>query len=239
MENFEPTEEELFNYHLKVMEPKLGRQIQIYLASHPEVAEKLQSYQKIEASFKSYPFDQPSDPVLERVRAMARQQVSSPKNIFGFLKSGLYLRPLSWALVIVLVVGLGFTLNELRDGFFVGTQEVATDVTLTDTAKTATVHSGDASEEVQTQNALNRVDDAVSGLQVSDENQKLFRDYETAIELFKNNHFKEASDMFSHIMTSKPAFEKRLELYTYWIHSLEQLGAVELANEKREEMKGF
>lgn len=199
--------------------------------------EQLRDYQKIETAFKSYPLDEPSPGVLERVRAVARQQVSSPKNIFGFLKTGFYFRQLSWALMIVLVVGLGYALHEVRDGSFVDTQEVATgrDAKLVDTTKTAAVHTG----EVASDNALNLVDDAVSGLQAGDGNQKLFKDYETALELFGNSHFKEASDVFSSIMTSKPDFEKRVELYTHWVKALEELGALELANEKREEMKRF
>jgi hypothetical protein len=166
---------------------------------------------------------------------MALQQVSARKNIFGFLKSGFYFRQLSWALMIVLVVGLGYTLNEMRDDSFLNTHEVAQDIKLVDTDKTATVQAG----EVLPDNGLNRVDQAVSGLQVADGHQKLFNDYETALALFRNSHFKEASDMFSSIMIRKPVFEKRAELYSYWIQALEELGAIELANEKREEMKRF
>lgn len=197
--------------------------------------QQLLDYQKIEAAFKSYPLDEPSEDVLERVRVMARAQVSSRKNVFEFLKSGFYFRQLSWALMIVLVVGLGYTLHQVRDGSSLGTQDVASghEAKLLDTAKTATAHNGEA------ESALNIVDNAVSGLQVSDANQKLFHDYEAALTLFRTHHFKEASDLFSSIMASKPAFEKRVELYSYWIQALEELGAIELAHEKREEMKKF
>lgn len=237
MDTFKPTDEQLFDYHLKAVDPKIGRQIQTYLVSHPEAETQLQNYKKIEAAFKSCSLEEPSQDVLERVREGARRQVSSQKNIFGFLKSGLYFRQLSWALMIVLVVGLGYGLHELRDGTFVGTQELAKgrDTKLMDASKTATVHTG----VVTSENALNRVDDAVSGLQAGDGNQKLLKDYETALELFRNSHFKEASALFSHIMTNKPAFEKRAELYSYWVKALEELGALELANEKRDEMKKF
>jgi len=227
MENFKPTEEQLFDYHLGMADPELTRQIDTYMQSHPEAKAQLQEFSQIEAGFQDFPLSEPSDQVLQRVRDRAYSEVQP--GFFNFLKHTVVPRRLAWAMMIFVVVGLSFALNELRK-----TDPYSPGLASTPVAIST---NGDALENGAANFSGTLTEMALQPVQIDKENAKIFQDFTKALSFYHQSRFKEANDLFQEIVATNPRFDKRVELYTFWIKTLDKMGDSQLANQKRLELQ--
>lgn len=228
MTRFIPTEEQLFDYHLGQCDPELRREVLAYLNDHPGVARRLEEYNRIEEGFGQFPLREPSELVLKRVCKRARRY-ARPQWFFG-LKTVFVPRRLAWAAMILLVIGVGIVLTSLREsrqftpGVSIGGPAIMAQ-------KAQQTDSGSANfSGVLTELALRSVDREQT-------TAELLKEYAKGLSLYHQRRFRQANEIFSHIMTVNPQFEKRVELYTHWIDSLDQVGENKLAEEKRLELK--
>lgn len=198
-------------------------------------------FSQIEEAFKYYPLQEPSDAVLARVRSHAEKQLEK-----GFLASlqdffaGFALaRQTAWVLTIFVVVGLSYALNSLREisphtpGL--SRTQVAQDAVVTPNQLQATV-PGDVSEDVTLQSQKNIVEKVATSVSVENDATG-FQTYTKALTLYNQGQFKSAAEAFDKLMGAKPQFEKREELYTYWIQALQRLGDNEQATKRQQELQ--
>lgn len=197
-------------------------------------------FSQIEDAFKHYPLQEPSDAVLTRVRANAEKQLekgflASLQDFFGGFA---FARQTAWVLTIFVVIGLSYALNSLREisphtpGL--SRTEVAQKIATAPNQLQATV-PGDLSEDVTLQSQKNIVEKVATTISAENDSTG-FLAYAKALDLFNQGQFKPASDAFDNLIVAKPQFEKREELYTYWIQALQRLGDNEQAIKRQQEL---
>lgn len=211
MTSFKPTEDELFDYHLGLTDRTLTHQIEDYLTTHPQDLVTITEYKILEETFKKkYPLSSPSDLTLNRVQQMARKQLR--RRFFDFLKIVPVRQQLAWVAVICLVVGLSFILRDIRN---------------------PAVHKGSNDTSAALQSVVAKDKDEASEPALNSS----FDDYIHALSFMHQNRLPEACNLFSSIISKNPAFEKRSELYSFWIDSLNKMGDAEQAQVREEELK--
>lgn len=244
MEYFKPTEEELFDYHLKRTTEELTEKIRAYVEAHPDVGAKLKEYDRLEMGFKNMSLSVPSEKILERVRQVARSQIRGQRPWFPGFAPFFQVRNLAWVTMIVLVIGLSYALKEMKDGYYHSVKPVVkqsltaqTNGKMVSHSNVASVQNTELTEDNKDDLAAQMVEGAVQDVKSmtnSHDPDKLFSE---AIQYFEDGQFKKASQLFSHIMTLRPDYIQKEKLLTYWIQALDQLDAQDLANEKRAELK--
>ncbi len=179
---------------------------------------------QIEAQFKKLKLDEPSPAVLARVIENARRELKP--NFFASLSALFARRELSWAAMIVLVLGLSVWLKMAGDKPVHNVGFSQSTATVLDTENTAIELSASVTtaKPADTQAPVLNQDSSSA-------------DYDLAVSLFNQAKFKEAADLFAAVINDNPKFEKRVELYGFWIESLEKIGDTTLATQKRDELK--
>lgn len=224
--SFKPNEEQLFNYHLGVSDPQLTRQIENYLETHPEIRNRLNQFDDIENHFKKFPVTEPSEKVVERVREMAHKE-AKPR-FFAPLQKISWQRGLAWSFMLVMVVGLSYTLSELRESTPYSNSFIKPKI------------SNDHHFKIDNEKAANfsgiLTEKLIKPVDVNNKADKNLNDFAMALSFYHQSRFKEASELFGQIIKSEPLFSKRLELYNYWILSLDKMGDTAMAQEKRLEL---
>jgi tetratricopeptide (TPR) repeat protein len=198
-------------------------------------------FSQIEEAFTAYPLQEPSAVVLARVRANAEKQLEKGllASIKDFLGGFALARQTAWVLTIFVVVGLSYALNSLREisphtpGL--SRTEIAQDTSATPNQLQATV-PGDLPEDATLQSQKNIVEKVTASVPVPIDVASLV-DYNKALELYNQGQFKSAADAFDKLMATTPRFEKRQELYSYWIQALQRLGDNEQAIKRQQELQ--
>lgn len=211
-----PTEEQIFDYFLGKASPDMSRQVSAYLKANPGKARELKEWADLEASFKEFPLQTPSELVLNKVRDRAREfgrpQVDTwPARV----KAAFTFREM--ALSFGLVAALALTVV-MRMDFQTDSQNVA-------------VTASDNGSQLLAMHANNGATNPINAINKATEIALL--DYKKALDFLQDGDFAKASDGFSQIMAQNPNFEKRKELYTYWVEILKKLNQFELAEKKQ------
>ena len=224
---FIPTKEQLFDYHLGITDPELSGHIEAYLAQNPEAQKVLSEFSQLETAFTELPLQHPQDHIIQRVEKQAAKQLK-PK-LFERLLIVPKTRAAAWVAMLFVVVGLSYGLHELRStNPYYSAPSVAK---IPPIKYTPEENNGIASYT------------AVQGKKMIDPLTKetpeaaIMKSYMKGKLLYNQKNYVEASKLFNHIMTTNPKFDKRIELYTYWIDALEQLNEHGIAMLKKEELK--
>lgn len=237
MSTFKPTDEQLFDFFLRETDPVETQQIREYLKSHPEDAEILDEYHRVSSSFRSFPLESPAEDVLEQVRHQAR--VHLKKSFWHTITEFLQVRPqLAYGSAMVLVLALGISLYQLRDG--TQTQFAA----LTKSASNSIANGQDPQALASHKNQDNsgQAGTGILPLDVSkvvltpEEIESLNLKYAQAKDLMAKSLFIEAATIFENIVTTYPDFAQRVELYSSWIECLDKTGQKESAKLRRTEL---
>ncbi len=238
-QEFKPTNDQLFDYHLKITDPVLTRQIEDYFTSHPEEKNLLTDFEQIEEKFKDFPLQQPKPHTIEKVRRMAAKQVH-PGFISKLLKKSFLgipvPRSLAWGTMIFVIVGLSFALKELRKSEIPFSHPTAKEIVQTGNGL-------DSSTATATRVVSDNIETSSLDTPLTEQSTKnteatrIFKNYMEAINLYHQNKYKEASHIFENILALNPRFKKRVELYTYWIQALEKMDKIDLANSKKKELE--
>lgn len=212
MENFKPTDEDLFDYHIGAADYQLNSKVEAYLNAHPEVRLRLKDFDDLESQFKNFPITEPSDIVLKRVQTMAREELKP--GLFASLQSFSLRRSLAWVTMFALVIGLNVILREFREtvpySHTVNHAKLKTDKNTKDTVQAT--RTAKAVEVTQTE------------LQLKSEVGDAMVLYTQALGLFHAGDHAKAAELFEKVITTHPDFSKRQDLYRFWIQSLENLG---------------
>lgn len=198
-------------------------------------------FSQIEEAFKGYPLQEPSEAVLARVRVNAEKQLQKTlaQSVRDFFAGFALARQAAWVMTIFVVVGLSYALNSLREisphtpGL--SHTPVAQEAAVTPNQLQATV-PGDVPNETELELQKNIVEKVATS--VSAENDAMgLKAYTQALALYNQGQFKSAADAFDKLMGAKPRFDKREELYTYWIQALQRLGDNEQAIKRQQELQ--
>lgn len=226
MSAFKPTDEQLFDYFIREADPEMARKIKAYLEGHPLEASKLGEYAEIQTSFQNLPLTSPSEVVLARVREQAR--VHLKKSLWQQIGDYVFARQnLSYALMICLVAALSIVVAQLRSE---GPIQIAANTRsaknkLSDEERLATQIKDDTIKA-----GGSALDLAITG---DDTVTVLDNQYALGKEQFTKGLYQDAVQSFQKIIAADPLFAKRIELYTYWIQSLDKLGQTEKAKTVR------
>lgn len=224
--NFTPSKEQLFDFHLGITDPALSRQIDAYLAQNPEAKKVLSEFSHIETAFTELPLQHPQDHVLEQVRKQAAKQLKP--RFFERLLLIPRTRAAAWVVMVFVVIGLSYGLHELRSSNpYYNAPSVA---------KIPPIKFNPAESNGTASLAAVPGKKIIDPLTTDSPEAAELKAYMKAKLLYNQKNYVEASKLFNHIMITNPEFDKRVELYTYWIDSLEQLGEHGLATLKKEEL---
>lgn len=217
-----PTEEQIFDYFLGKTTPEMSRHISAYLKANPDKARELKEWADLETAFKDFPLKAPNELILNRVRNGAREAGRPQTNTWLVrIKAAFTLRELALSFALVAVVALSVL---MRIDLPANPQSVATTVSDNDSQQLLAMRADNGAKA----NAVSPEDNVADKASESALNA-----YKKALELFQAGDFAKASDGFSQIMAQNPGFEKRKELYTYWVETLKKLGQFELAEKKQ------
>lgn len=218
-----PNDEEIFEHFLGRAAPELSRRVLLYLKANPQKERELREWALIESRFGEFPLKSPDALVLNRVRNMAREQMGRTADSPGWL-ANLKARFSSreWALVFTLVVAV-FVSHAMRQA---PSERNAVE------SIAVNANSDGSRMASRTEPAANAV--VLSGtMTAADEIIQALTDYDAAVDLYQAGSFREANRGFAEIVSKRPYFEKRRELYTYWVESLKKLGKYALAEKKQ------
>lgn len=185
-------------------------------------------FAQIENQFKSLKLTEPSDELVMRVIDNAKRELKP--SFFATLSTLFVRREYALALTVVLVVGLSFMLNQSRhdvkrsSGF---------------SQSPGVSHKSDASTSVETAATFSgaATQNNIEVIEANQDQVEVLKNYATAVSLYQQQKFKEASDSFASLIDANPNFEKRVELYTYWIDALTKIGDTNLASQKQQELE--
>jgi anti-sigma factor RsiW len=212
-----PTDEQIFDYFLGKTPPDVSRHISAYLASNPSKARELKEWADLEIAFEEFPLKTPSELVLNRVRDRAREVGRPQANTWlTRIKAAFTFREMALSFGLVAAVAL---LVVIRADLQTNSQNLA--MTDSNNGSQLLAMNADNSTVNLSNSATNKAAETT------------LLDYKKSLELFQSGDFTKASDGFSQIMVQSPNFEKRKELYTYWVETLKKLGQFELAEKKQ------
>lgn len=226
MSAFKPTDEQLFDYFIRAADPEMSRKVKAYLEGHPLAARKLGEYAEIQTSFQNFPLTSPCEGILGKVRAQAR--VHLKKSLWQQIGDYVFARQnLSYALMICLVAALSIVVAQLRSE---GPIQIAANTRsaknmLSDEERLATTRQDDT-----TKVGGSALDLAITG---DDTVTVLDNRYALGKEQFSKGLYQDAAVSFEKVLAADPLFAKRIELYSYWIQSLDKLGQTEKAKTVR------
>lgn len=216
------TEEQLFDYHHELLGPTEMAQVKDHLSSHPKDQKRLQAIQAVEQAYQSAEWDGPSDQVLYKVRQAARDEVhvsfwSVVKERFEELFT---LKQLSVGLsAIFVVVGLSYALKTLQNN---------------SSAPGVTGGHVAAEKLIQDQKASfsgTLTEQTLSNPQAPQTVQDALSQYNQAMYFYHQNQLARAVKMYESIALSHPDFEKKSELYSFWVLALRKMGQNEKADQ--------
>lgn len=233
MTNFIPNDEQLFDYFLRQTDPALTRQIEAYLKDHPLDAARLNDFSVLESGFAKLPQAEPSEAVLRAVLANAEKQIRKP--VFSFENFFVFFRQrtaMSFALVAMIAVGLYLQVRGMPVN---SGNSVSGSVPFGDSSLTATFQNGPTTDG----DLAKAVDDKLSSGDVVTQDIELRQKYQRAVSLYQSGEYKNAADLFGAVIATKPDFDQKRELYTYWVDALEKDGQSVLAVEKRKILESF
>lgn len=222
-----PNDEEIFEHFLGRAAPELSRRVSLYLKAHPQKERELREWALIETSFGEFPLKSPDPLVLNRVRNMAREQAprTSPVGWLAGLKERFSSR--EWALVFTLVVAVLLS-HTMR--------QAPVDRTAGDTTPGIAANPDASRLASRTEPDTDAV--VLSGtMTAADEIIQALSEYDAAVDFYQAGNFQEANRGFAKIVSQRPNFEKRRELYTYWVESLKKLGKYALAEKKQKTLE--
>jgi len=237
---FKPTEEQLFEFYLEKLDSRTTQLIQDYLNENPHEEQRLKEYDLFINKYESMPLTEPSNEVLQRVRENAQKHAKQGflSKLFNF-NVLVYRRQLGWALMVFVVVGLSYALKEVRKTDPVGlvneTKVAATDNQKLLVGESSSGQSNGGNETASFTGGLTR--EATEAMTIGAAGSESLQNYIKGLSLFHKSEFKSATDIFAAVIAENPKFEKRVQLYTFWIKALEKMGDSESVDEKREELK--
>lgn len=220
-----PTEEEIFEHFLGRAAPELSRRVSAYLKEHPRKERELREWALLETRFRDLPLQNPNSLVLNRVRNMARNEMPRPAaGWFSGLKGRFSSRELALVFTLIVAVLVSHVMRESPLGSTEKTAANALGAPKVSADKTFLATRGDLTAEAP----------AFSGTMTpADEIIQALTDYDAAVDLYQAGSFREANRGFATIVSKRPNFEKRRELYAYWVESLKKLGKYALAEKKQ------
>lgn len=225
MNQFIPTDEQLFDYFLKQIDPSLIKSVAAYLDEHPELAKKYEEFAQIQITFENIVLHSPADEVLQKVLAQAGQELQPNKK--NTLAHWLFWRrSLTYGAVLGATLFLTFHLINPGEETLLPTYE-ANLTTLKPSANAAI-------KKVTSEDQYTVKADVLNELKAKRANKEMAQSlYQKALELFEQKEFSKAEKMFAELLEIAPDFDKKVQLYSYWIKTLNQLGKNEDAEEKQ------
>lgn len=211
-----PTDDEILDYHEGTLEPERAREITEFLTAHPERAIELKAWSEIENAFRGFSIKAPSAAVLQRVRNLAHVGVDGRTNILSWLTWAFTNRKLALVSSFFVIIGIGVATKHF----------VNENAEFNPTAIKASVNTTDSATVVP-QNENTSPDLALWAS----------AEFDHALGLFRKGDYVACQEILANIATKAPNFDKRRELYSYWIESLKKMGQFEMAEQKQRDVE--
>lgn len=210
-----PTEDEILDYHEGTLEPERAREVTEFLTAHPERALELKNWTEIEHAFQGFAAKSPSAAVLQRVRHVAHTEVSGKTNILSWLSRTFSQRKLALAGSFFVIVGIGVATKRFvteNADFNPSTIKASVVTANQDSAVMPIPQNGNTSPEL---------------LLWAD------AEFDRALSLFSEGSYDSCQEILADIAAKVPDFNRRKELYSFWIESLKKMGQFEMAEQKQ------
>lgn len=219
-----PTEEEIFESFLGRATPELSRRVNAYLKANPQKERELREWASIESAFQKFPLEQPNELILNRVRIMARNQAnpSAATSWWQSVKAKFSVREIALVFSLLVAVGISQTVRQARLAGPERSKTTAKSEQNSDTKILAT-----ASDLAVQPTAMPHTPPTAE--QITQELQ----DFDAAVTAYQSGAYENANQAFARIASENPNFEKRKDLYTYWVETLKKLGKYGLAEKKQ------
>lgn len=222
MENFTPTEEQLFDYFLQEVEDKaLQDKIVSYLKTHPEVEQEFADWSVLESRYHDLPAPEPSTQTLNAVLKCAAKQGSTQKatSFWDRFQNPVFVR--KWTLTFSMAITLGVSFALVRILVPAGDATLATiENEEINGSHLASTHNSETLDKFTAQDASLETWATEA--------------FASAKQNFQEENFKDASKDFAKIISKYPEFSEKKQLYKYWIEALKKTGQFEVAAQKKE-----
>lgn len=218
------TEEQLFDYHHELLNPADMAQVKEHLQNNAQDQKRLQALKAVEAAYADMDLDGPSDQVLYKVRQTARDEVKV--SLFDVLKErfqgSLSFKQFSMGLTaIFVVVGLSYALKTL--------QSTSTDPGVANTISAQKNFGQPIDNKASFSGTL--TEQTLSDPSVPQTAKEILGQYNQAMYYYHQNQLARAVKIYETIAVSHPNFEKKTELYSFWVLALRKMGQNEKADQ--------
>lgn len=218
-----PSEEQIFDYFMGNLTPDVARDVSAYLAKNPELAREGADFVAIANRYAAIPTATPSSTVLNRVQENARRY-AHPKTTSVILENikALFIgRRLVVALSILAVLGLNYAMSHVQNTSF-------GDPNVTTVASPQDQNNPNLTDLSATRSGTDTV-----STPPGEQNDEASQKFNKGRAAFEAGQYNETQEIFSDLMAEYPSFEKRQEVYTYWIEALKKVGRYDLAEKKQ------
>ncbi len=176
--------------------------------------QELADFAAIESAFAAFPLTEPSANVLAHVRKNAERFVKP--SVFEVITTNVrnfFTMPrLALAFSVVAVIGINYAMSRSQTTSLFSSQQENSELSNLSAART---NDPSLSENTDAPNTA------------------ALKEFDKAIAAFQAGRYAETEQVFAALMSEYPAFEKRKEVYTYWIEALKKLGRYGLAEKKQ------
>jgi len=223
MENFKPSEEQLFDYFCDDLDDNvLQGKVAAYLQNHPELARELADWKTLETTYNKALTANPTARALENVKQTALTELKKPVSFWDRLAWPVTAKKFAVSFSVLFLAATTFALTRL----WIPTHpEISPDlanksgeVELQTSHLASTVEPGSANVAPTTN----------AELQIWAE-----QEFANALMAYQQNDLDLANQKFLEITSRYPQFSENPKLYTYWIESLKKQGQFEQAAEKK------